>query len=503
MKTTTGLILFLLRNLSLKKNKSYEEKSEDQSYINTQLSPPPQITTLEISFCQPCGEDGPNNTFPPQQLPVNIQRLLIKKKKTVRTPRKIPSYEEASEHRSNSNNSSSLSPRYLVDVTLNKFTRWLRILGLDAELETAEEEKARTGGGQMTLFEKCKKEKRTLITTSKTLLQRKGCPPGTYLVNPRTTADLEASLVHLLLLHSVKLQPRKFLTRCVVCNGTINEIHNASEKTSVFKEYGFPGFDEDLDVYRCNKCGQGYWWSDSPQSSASRVKDSAAHLLRTCVRGGVPTEGDLNFFDFVDVNEERKFGEMERSKLSSHSNGGGGIDEVMSWLQNDNLSHGFNFRSAYASETRDGTKVNVDGELLPFTNVTSDFVGALDYIFFEEEILEQKGRLFVPRDFKSLNTKQLTNGHLLPSNVWPSDHLAIGAKFLLKNSSREEKVVMDDKEKKEVMVNEETSDIVSKHTKPVLDCGCGCVPPILSLFQMAELRKQAREKAKKQAELKA
>jgi mRNA deadenylase, exonuclease subunit and related nucleases len=39
--------------------------------------------------------------------------------------------------------------RYLLDVTLNKFSRWLRILGQDAVLETTEEEKLRTGEGKM------------------------------------------------------------------------------------------------------------------------------------------------------------------------------------------------------------------------------------------------------------------------------------------------------------------------------------------------------------------
>ena len=39
--------------------------------------------------------------------------------------------------------------KYLLDMTLNKFTRWLRILGQDAALETPEEEKLRTGDGDM------------------------------------------------------------------------------------------------------------------------------------------------------------------------------------------------------------------------------------------------------------------------------------------------------------------------------------------------------------------
>jgi len=44
---------------------------------------------------------------------------------------------------------SLLRVRYLCDMTLNKFTRWLRILGIDAALETEAEEKARTKEGKM------------------------------------------------------------------------------------------------------------------------------------------------------------------------------------------------------------------------------------------------------------------------------------------------------------------------------------------------------------------
>lgn len=39
--------------------------------------------------------------------------------------------------------------KYMLDYTLNRFTRWLRILGIDATLETEEEEKERTSNGKM------------------------------------------------------------------------------------------------------------------------------------------------------------------------------------------------------------------------------------------------------------------------------------------------------------------------------------------------------------------
>lgn len=45
--------------------------------------------------------------------------------------------------------SSPQKVKYLLDITLNKFTRWLRILGQDAVLETENEERLRTGEGKM------------------------------------------------------------------------------------------------------------------------------------------------------------------------------------------------------------------------------------------------------------------------------------------------------------------------------------------------------------------
>ena len=44
--------------------------------------------------------------------------------------------------------------RYLLDFTLNRFTRWLRILGIDAALETEDEEKRRTRDGDLYVIDR-------------------------------------------------------------------------------------------------------------------------------------------------------------------------------------------------------------------------------------------------------------------------------------------------------------------------------------------------------------
>lgn len=61
----------------------------------------------------------------------------------------LPAYESDDAAFGLSDSSGVPPVRYLLDINLNKFTRWLRILGLDATLETVEEEKLRTGEGQM------------------------------------------------------------------------------------------------------------------------------------------------------------------------------------------------------------------------------------------------------------------------------------------------------------------------------------------------------------------
>jgi hypothetical protein len=296
----------------------------------------------------------------------------------------------------------------------------------------------------------------------------------------KNSKDLEAALVHLLLLHGVTLRPSLFLTRCVVCNGMIVDVPSKEKQASIFAQYGSPNFSDTLDVYQCSTCGQGYWWSESPTSSASRVKDLSTQLFVQCLRGGVPIEGPLDFFSFVDVEKERNIGVEERNKLPPTILDIGGMDEVISWLKDKALGHSFHFRSAYETLTGDDSQ-----QLVNFTNVTFGFVGTLDYIFYDTDILEVTGRLKVPLSFRDLNPNGISRGHILPSNVWPSDHLAVGAKFRFKTRKRS----VED-------VNVNICGVVTEKAGHGNKCSCGCVPPILSMFEMAELRRQYKLKQK-------
>ena len=150
------------------------------------------------------------------------------------------------------------------------------------------------------------------------------------------------------------------------------------------------------------------------------------------MKGGVEVDFDLKTdekkrkeimgaFDFIDVREEQ--GSNLESELT-----------VIRWLRDIKLSNPYQLQSVY--KQMDKEKVNSRQQLLRetihFTNVTSDFVGLLDYVFFEPSKFEQVASLHVPTSLKSINYNTVAGGHLLPSNAWPSDHLAVGARFEFK-----------------------------------------------------------------------
>ena len=342
------------------------------------------------------------------------------------------------------------------------------------------------------LFQRCKKENRTLVTTSSKLILRKDCPPGAYLLDSKSLAKLELSLVHLLLSHGVTIKPRNILSRCVICNGDIVSVTDEDRIQEIFESHTAPADKLKGDqVFQCSTCRQGYWWCEIPTSSASRVKNQATHLLETCIRGGVPIDEDMAMFDFVNVEEVKARKGMEDEDelflLKQEQ-----LD-VLDWMQNEALKNPMGpMKSAYVDED-DGL------EELHFTNVTHDFVGHLDHIFYSKnERLKVTDRLYVPTTFEELNSEEIHDGHLLPSSAWPSDHLAIGARF----SFLEETIQPPDDSF--AFCGFLGNGQAPPPPPPVLPsmahgqrCDCGCVPAVPSLFEMAELRKQARLKAEK------
>ena len=138
-------------------------------------------------------------------------------------------------------------------------------------------------------------------------------------------------------------------------------------------------------------------------------------------------------------------------------------------------------------------------ESIPFTTVTKEFVSTLDYIFYSDQQFEQIGKLTLPTSFKEMNPTGVRRGHLIPSDIWPSDHIAVGARLRLKRQkytpvtdsiySSTERIAPSN-----AIEQWNSNNHGKSHPRT---CSCGCIPQILSMFEMAELRKKAREEAKK------
>jgi hypothetical protein len=254
--------------------------------------------------------------------------------------------------------------------------------------------------------------------------------------------------------------------------------------------------DEVLDVYQCNGCSQGYWWCEKPTSSASRVKSQATKLLEMCIRGGVSIGTDMGMFDYVEVEKIRDDPIADEEDVMNTKN----CLDVVQWLQSEELTNPLiGLSSVYE-------KSDTSEESLPFTNVTSSFVGHLDYILYQKKAMKVTDLLYVPRTYTELNDLKIGNGHLLPSQIWPSDHLAIGSRLTWDDQ------IVDPPDEVAISaplwcapIESEGKDLTSAQvipSNPLVPttashgqrCACGCVPAIPGLFEMAELRRQARLK---------
>ena len=292
------------------------------------------------------------------------------------------------------------------------------------------------------------------------------------------------------------------LSRCVVCNGSIEPVFGETKIQQILKSHQAPEelIDEVLDVYQCNGCSQGYWWCEKPTSSASRVKSQATKLLEMCIRGGVPIGEDMGMFDYVDVEKVRNEPVADEDDVMNIKNG---LD-VVQWLQSEELLNPLTGMSSVYE------KIDTSEESLPFTNVTSSFVGHLDYILYQKKSMKVTDLLYVPRTYTELNDLEIGNGHLLPSLHWPSDHLAIGSRLawddqIIKSPDVTEAstttplwcMPIESEEKDSTpaqVISAPAPSVPTTTNSHGQRCACGCVPNIPSLFEMAELRRQARLK---------
>ncbi|EZG44351.1 endonuclease/exonuclease/phosphatase family protein [Gregarina niphandrodes] len=111
--------------------------------------------------------------------------------------------------------------------------------------------------------------------------------------------------------------------------------------------------------------------------------------------------------------------------------------EVCSWLQEVELGHGLSLSSSYSAVSPPltstlpivgGRRVDLEPE---FTNYTHEYVGCLDYIFFDHRAMRAQGTLELVSELQLLKEAHSLqqSDWVLPSPQRPSDHLPLLCKF--------------------------------------------------------------------------
>ncbi|MBW2148173.1 MAG: Mut7-C RNAse domain-containing protein [Deltaproteobacteria bacterium] len=135
--------------------------------------------------------------------------------------------------------------RFLLDRTLGRLAKWLRILGYDAAVDSCLNE--------LEMRLRCRREGRTLLT------RRRGPDlPGVFRIGADRVRDQLQELVDHL---DLSLEEKgRLLSRCTVCNIHIEEISRETAEGRV-PEYVFQTQEQ---FHICPACKRIYWHGTHP-----------------------------------------------------------------------------------------------------------------------------------------------------------------------------------------------------------------------------------------------
>ena len=147
--------------------------------------------------------------------------------------------------------------KYLCDQMLGTLAKWLRIFGLDTFYANSEMDDSE-------LIEISKKEKRVLITRDKNLLQKaKKEKIGVIEIN---TTDIDEQIKKVL--NQEKVDKKKVLSRCILCNSDLDEV----EKVEIEKKVPKRVFESNEKFWLCPKCKKVYWKGTHYENMIEKIK---------------------------------------------------------------------------------------------------------------------------------------------------------------------------------------------------------------------------------------
>lgn len=136
-----------------------------------------------------------------------------------------------------------MEQKFIVDMTLGRLAKWLRVIGFDTAVFP--------GRDMHRLVQIAQREKRTILTRNRRLEPKLRL--GNIVIVEEDQPDLQVETV----LKSLGLQvdPRKFLSRCLICNGELELIPRGEAEGRV-PEFVFHTH---AVFHRCPSCQRTYW----------------------------------------------------------------------------------------------------------------------------------------------------------------------------------------------------------------------------------------------------
>lgn len=146
--------------------------------------------------------------------------------------------------------------RFIADAMLGKLAKWLRILGYDTVYYG--------GGDDLGLIQAAAAEDRFILTRDTRLVKRLARDGHLFIRDNDPMAQLAQVVSEL----GLDASGAGFLTRCTVCNGTLDSVDKA-EVRGLVPEYTY----SDANVFlRCPSCGRLYWEGTHKARILARLK---------------------------------------------------------------------------------------------------------------------------------------------------------------------------------------------------------------------------------------
>ncbi len=132
--------------------------------------------------------------------------------------------------------------KFVNDVHLGKLTRLLRMTGFDTVYRNDLEDDE--------IIRIAVEEQRIILTRDLGILKNKKVQKGYFLRSQQPKEQLREVILRFQLQNNMK-----FLSRCIICNGTIEKTDKSSVESCLK-----PGTQKHFnDFFRCKDCGKVYW----------------------------------------------------------------------------------------------------------------------------------------------------------------------------------------------------------------------------------------------------